>query len=84
MSRPFVFNHPISDQRLVYCSPGTIQECNLDLTDIIKFSEQNSYKHQWMENDLLIWDNLRMMHRRFAFSGERILWRTQFKPNYMN
>jgi taurine dioxygenase len=84
ISRPFVFDHPITNQKLLYCSPGTIQDCDLDLSDIIKYSEEHSYKHQWQEGDLLIWDNLRMMHRRFSFAGERVLWRTQFRPNYIS
>lgn len=79
ISRPFVFNHPQSNKKILYCSPGTIQGCKLDLSDIIEYSEKNCYKHQWEKDDLLLWDNLRMMHKRFKFSGERVLWRTQFR-----
>ena len=32
----------------------------------------------WGDNDMIIYDNLRVMHKRDAFEGERILWRIQF------
>jgi len=32
----------------------------------------------WEPYDILIWDNLKMNHKRVAFEGERLLWRTQF------
>ena len=38
----------------------------------------------WNEGDIIVYDNLRMMHRRDAFEGERILWRIQFNYEETN
>jgi len=78
ISRKFVHTHHVTGERVLYCSPETIQECELDLSDIISYAEENSYCHKWEPNDILIWDNLKMMHKRSSFEGHRLLWRTQF------
>ena len=78
VSRPFDFKHPITGERVLYCSPGTIQDNTHDLTPVIEWAEENAYKHMWEPNDIIIWDNITMMHKRAAFQGERLLWRTQF------
>lgn len=78
VTRPFVFEHYVTGEEVLYCSPGTIQDCDLDLSDVVDWAEENAYKHEWQENDMLIWDNIKMMHKRVAFEGERLLWRTQF------
>ena len=78
VSRPFVINHHITGEEILYCSVSTIRENDLDLSPIIEWVEENSYKHEWEENDILVWDNLKMIHKRVAFEGERLLWRTQF------
>lgn len=77
VTRPFVFTHPCGLETL-YCSPGTIQDSEVDLTPIIDWAEENAYRHEWVDGDILLWDNLRMMHRREAFEGIRQLWRIQF------
>jgi alpha-ketoglutarate-dependent taurine dioxygenase len=79
ISRPFVFTRPESTSTVLYCSPGTINNKDVDLSKVVAYAEQHSYKHKWEDDDLLIWDNLRMMHKRLAFSGDRVLWRTQFR-----
>lgn len=71
--RPFVQHW--QGKELLYCSLGTINE---DFPDIREFAEQNSHTHKWKEGDILIWDNMRMMHKRNSFTGERTLWRVQF------
>lgn len=78
IERSFVFNHPVTDETILYCSPGTIRDCDIDLSDIILYVNKHSYQHNWEENDILIWDNLKMMHKRSAFNGDRLLWRSQF------
>jgi len=78
ITRPFVFTHPNTLEKILYCSPGTIQENTIDLSEIISYAERNCYSHIWEKNDILIWDNLKMMHKRGSFTGERLLWRTQF------
>lgn len=78
ISRPFVIKHHITGENILYCSISTIQNNQLDLYPIVNWIEENAYKHEWEKNDILIWDNLKMIHKRVAFEGERLLWRTQF------
>lgn len=80
VERPLVMDHPITGTPLVFCSPGTIQNDDIDLVPIILYADVAAYhyKHRWQPNDILIWDNYRMMHRRMAFEGHRLLWRIQF------
>jgi taurine dioxygenase len=36
------------------------------------------YYHNWSENQLVVWDNLKVMHRAMGgIEGRRLLWRTQ-------
>ncbi len=84
-SRPFVFDHPASGQPVLYFSPGTLQDITdgeADIAALITHCEQFTRPHCWQPNDVLIYDNLRLMHRRPAFQGSRTLWRIQFAPPY--
>lgn len=76
--RPMVFNHPITKEKLLYCSPGTIVNPPSYLYKLIRYVENIKYDHIWQKNDLLLIDNLKMMHKRQSFVGSRILWRIQF------
>lgn len=78
ISRPFNIKHHITDEDLLYCSISTLRDNDLDLQPIVDWIENNSYMHKWEDNDILVWDNLKMIHKRVAFEGERLLWRTQF------
>lgn len=78
ITRPFNIKHHITGEDILYCSISTLRDNELDLQPIIDWIEDNSYMHEWKENDVLIWDNLKMIHKRVAFEGERLLWRTQF------
>lgn len=78
ITRPFNIKHHITGEDILYCSISTLRDNELDLQPIIDWIEDNSYMHEWKENDILIWDNLKMIHKRVAFEGERLLWRTQF------
>jgi taurine dioxygenase len=42
-------------------------------------STDNVYKHKWTIDDLVVFDNRRVMHRRDAFNGDRLLYRTQIR-----
>lgn len=77
-TRPFIINHHITGEEILYCSIGTLQNFDWDITPIREYCEENAYKHKWKDNEILVWDNLRMNHKRIAFEGERLLWRTQF------
>lgn len=78
VSRPFIMNHYITEEEILYCSFGTLQSVEVDLDPIRDWIEQNKYVHEWCDNEILLWDNLKMNHKRFSFKGKRLLWRTQF------
>jgi len=78
VNRPFHIKHHVTDEDILYCSISTLQDNEVDLKPIVDWIEDNSYKHEWQDNEILIWDNLKMQHKRIAFEGERLLWRTQF------
>jgi taurine dioxygenase len=80
VTRPCVFDHPLSGNEVLYVSPGTQQNPEVDTMPAKLWANipMNHYAHKWKPGDLLIWDNVRMMHKRFAFQGHRMLWRTQF------
>ena len=41
------------------------------------------YRHKWVEGDLLIWDNVQVMHRSAgAFTGKRLLYRLQSRLKF--
>ena len=78
VTRPYIINHHVTGEKILYCSIGTLQNHDWVLTPLREWIEENAYKHIWEENDILIWDNLKMNHKRESFEGERLLWRTQF------
>lgn len=78
VSRPFHIKHYVTNEDILYCSISTLRDNDVDLQPIINWIEENAYKHEWQDNDILIWDNLKMQHKRIAFEGTRLLWRTQF------
>ncbi len=70
---------------VLYFSPGTLQDVTdgeADIAALIAHCERFMWPHYWQPNDVLIYDNFRLMHRRPAFQGSRILWRIQFAPSY--
>tara|TARA_Y100001963_G_C6782477_1_gene450749 strand:- start:418 stop:1131 length:714 start_codon:yes stop_codon:yes gene_type:complete len=85
VTRPFVFEY--NGRSVLYCSLATITEVknsletsdlnSLDFEDIREYVNEDNYKHDWEPNDILIWDNLRMQHKREEFKGDRELWRIQ-------
>ena len=78
--RPFIIQHPITKDKMLYFSPGSLVETNkeVNIEELITHCEKFSYPMYWNDGDIIVYDNLRMMHRRDAFEGERILWRIQF------
>ncbi|MGI9500475.1 MAG: TauD/TfdA dioxygenase family protein [Geminicoccaceae bacterium] len=85
VSRPFVFDHPSTGRPVLYFSPGTLRNITNgepDISSLTAHCEQFSWPHNWQPDDVLIYDNFRLMHRRPAFRGSRVLWRIQFAPSY--
>jgi taurine dioxygenase len=69
---PLVIEHPESKRKCIFISPTYLDEI-LDLEEqeserMIKMivnhtlSPDFCYRHRWQENDLVLWDNRRMMH----------------------
>ena len=85
VKRPFIIDHPVTDQPTLYFSPGTLQlieTSDVDIDELTAHCEKLSWVHHWSPNDILLWDNLRLMHRRPAFEGSRKMLRVQFDPKY--
>jgi alpha-ketoglutarate-dependent taurine dioxygenase len=80
-ARPFVFEHPSTGETVLYFSPGTLRRVrggDVDVEALIRHCERFAWDHHWQPNDVLLYDNFRVMHRRPPFVGERELWRIQF------
>lgn len=72
--------HPGSGRKSLYLAShaqsivGWPEQLGLDLiTSLIKFAsrKENIYRHQWRLGDLLMWDNLSMMHRATEFEDTK-------------
>jgi len=77
VSRKFAHLHHATGDLCMYISPATLMG-NIDVSDLVAHCEKNIYEHEWQDNEIVIYDNIRYMHRRHAFEGERELWRIQF------
>ena len=80
-ARPFVFEHPATGKTVLYFSPGTLRRVrggDVNVERLIQHCEAFAWDHHWQPNDVLLYDNFRVMHRRPPFIGERELWRIQF------
>ena len=78
ITRKFNIEHHITGEKILYCSLATMRNNEYNVEPIREWIEENSYIHHWEDNDILLWDNLKMIHKRSAFEGKRLLWRTQF------
>lgn len=87
---PLVRTHPYLKHKALYISPNHItQIAEKDLAEtekvldrLVGWAEQPrfTYRHEWRVNDLVLWDNASVMHRRDGFPAEqrRFLKRTGF------
>ena len=75
-----VVTHPISGSKTLYFSPATLSESTkeIDLEGLVRRAEENRIEVHYKENDIVIFDNLRWMHKRPSFQGHRQLWRISF------
>lgn len=87
-----IFKHPLSFKKSLYVSGPTnvitIKDQNeKDSQEIMQslhehiLQKENLYIHSWRKGDLLIWDNLMMLHRSLGNYGDqsRLLFRTQVR-----
>jgi len=60
-------------------SSETLQDIDDILATAAKTEGPLSYSHRWSENDLVLWDNTRVMHRAAGGHGAspRVLWRVE-------
>jgi taurine dioxygenase len=71
--------HPITGRKVLYCNEGYAVRINelsraesdemLDYLFRHQLDERFRYKHDWNENDLLIWDHFGTIHRAIADYG---------------
>jgi taurine dioxygenase len=76
---PIFMTHPITGRRTLYCNEGYAVRINelpqaesdamLDFLFRHQLELRFRYKHDWAENDLLIWDHLGTIHRAIADYG---------------
>jgi taurine dioxygenase len=76
---PVFLTHPITGRRVLYCNEGYAVRINelpqaesdemLDYLFRHQLEMRFRYKHDWNENDLLIWDHLGTIHRAIADYG---------------
>jgi taurine dioxygenase len=76
---PLFLTHPITGRKTLYCNEGYATRINelsqADSDEMLDFLFRHQlearfrYKHDWNENDLLIWDHLGTIHRAIADYG---------------
>ena len=87
---PMVRTHPYLDRKALYLSPGhmtrigdlSFEDSEKEIARLSDWAAQDRfvYKHCWRKNDVGIWDNSSVMHRRDSFPPEqrRFMKRTGF------
>ena len=87
---PLVRTHPYLDRKALYLSPShmvgvgdlSFEASQAEVKRLEDWAAQSEfvYKHKWRRNDVVLWDNSSVMHRRDAFPQEqrRFMKRTGF------
>ncbi|MCU1457935.1 MAG: taurine dioxygenase [Actinomycetia bacterium] len=83
---PLLWSHPLSQKPFVYIAERQLRQPHLidgvdpaeekrliDELFAILYAPDNIYEHRWQTNDLVIWDNLMLQHRRGNVTGRRTL-----------
>jgi len=79
--KKLVLMHPIVNATSIYFSPATLFETSspIDMDYLLSLTEEVKFQIHYKEDDLVIFDNLRFMHRRPSFSdGFRQMLRISF------
>lgn len=79
--RNLIMIHPVTQKKSLYLSYETLKSSNkkINKDKLLEHCKNFSFKHHWKKDDIIIWDNRRMMHRRPAFNGRREMLRVNFK-----
>ncbi len=87
---PLFRTHPYLDRKSLYISPNHItqigdrdpEETEAALDRLVAWADRPdfTYRHDWRVNDVVLWDNASVMHRRESFPSQqrRFLKRTGF------
>jgi alpha-ketoglutarate-dependent taurine dioxygenase len=87
---PLVRTHPYLDRKALYLSPShmngiddlSFEDSEAEVARLQDWAARSEfvYKHKWRRNDVVLWDNSSVMHRRDAFPPEqrRFMKRTGF------
>lgn len=88
---PLVWRHPVSGRKALCVSPLHLREVlglpaeegDALLHELVAHATDSrfSYVHHWQPNDMVLWDNLRSMHRAFGNppDASRLVHRTTLK-----
>ncbi|GAC1424483.1 MAG: taurine dioxygenase [Candidatus Velthaea sp.] len=79
VSHPMVLRHPISGRRILYANPGYSMHVDglpehesrelLEMLFAHQLDERYQYAHHWSAGDVLMWDNLRVLHNAIPDYG---------------
>ncbi|CAE8592409.1 unnamed protein product, partial [Polarella glacialis] len=88
---PVLRSHPLTGRATVFVSPAYVrhvvglpdEESAALLSDLYAhlFQLRHIYRHSWLPDDLLVWDNGRLLHKATTLEmppeSERVMWRVQ-------
>jgi alpha-ketoglutarate-dependent taurine dioxygenase len=83
IQKQIVVIHPIRKTKILFLSPmfASISDDHKEIFEyLVNHASHPRYiqNFSWNDNDLLVFDNIKYMHKRFKFEGERLLYRTLF------
>ena len=82
--RDMIVVHPVKKTKMLFLSPefAVLEEHDLSFfEEIINLANKEKYHtiFDWKDGNILIFDNIKFMHKRNSFIGNRILTRTLFQ-----
>lgn len=79
VSHPIFMTHPITGRKVLYANPGYSMRINelpeARSEEVLRFlfehqvQQKYRYQHQWVEGDVLMWDNMGTIHNAVADYG---------------
>ena len=83
-----IHTHPFINKEVLFLSNEAHNIFEIDapckLWDLINYSVKHTlYEHDWQDGDMLLWDNVQVMHRAAGpFEGRRLLFRVQARMKF--
>jgi len=90
VSHPVIVSNPFTGREYVYVSENTLNFSGMDVESGLALRaillneiliEENIYTHEWKPGDLLLYDNVQLLHRREEFRGIRFLKALKIRPD---